>query len=164
MIHTSFALLLTPVSFTFLHSIWNSLDNANSLIRPLFYGTLSWSHSVIPTVHVPSNLLKRCIFSHLSSLLFLTLIGVCVCVCERERECVYVCVCVRERVCVCVCERERECVYVWERERVCMCVCVCVWERERVYVCVWERERVCVCVCINGFFVSSPAPFCLPYA
>ena len=150
MIHTSFALLLTPVSFTFLHSIWNSLDNANSLIRPLFYGTLSWSHSVIPTVHVPSNLLKRCIFSHLSSLLFLTLIGVCVCVCERERESVCMCVCVWERECVYVCVRERErvCVCVRERERVCMCVCVCVWERERECMCVCERERECVYVCV----------------
>ena len=53
----SFALPLTPVSFAFLHSVWNPLDDANSRIRPLFYGTLSRSHSVIPTPHLPSYLL-----------------------------------------------------------------------------------------------------------
>ena len=47
----SCALPLTPVSFAFLHSVWNLLDNANSRIRPLFYGTLSRSHSIIPTLH-----------------------------------------------------------------------------------------------------------------
>ena len=47
----SFALLLTPISFAVLHSISNPLDNANSHIRPLFYGTLSQSHCVIPTLH-----------------------------------------------------------------------------------------------------------------
>ena len=43
--------------FAFLHSVWNPLDNASSRIRPLFCGTLSGSHSVIPTLHLPSNLL-----------------------------------------------------------------------------------------------------------
>ena len=42
---------LRSSSFAFFHSVWNPLDNANSRIRPLFYGTLSRSHSVIPTLH-----------------------------------------------------------------------------------------------------------------
>ena len=45
------------VSFAFLQSLWNPLDNANSRTRPLFYGTLFRSHSVIPTLRLLSNLL-----------------------------------------------------------------------------------------------------------
>ena len=59
----SFAFPLTTISFAFLHSIWNPLDNSNSRIRPLFYGILSWSRSII----------WRRIFSRPSNLLFLTL-------------------------------------------------------------------------------------------
>ena len=47
----SFALSLTPVSFAFLHSVWNPSDHTYSRIKPLFYGTLSRSHFVIPTPH-----------------------------------------------------------------------------------------------------------------
>ena len=55
--HDSFALSLTPVFFAFLHSVWNPLDDANSNIRHLFYETIFGSHSLIPTLHLPSNLI-----------------------------------------------------------------------------------------------------------
>ena len=47
----------SPVSLAFLHFVWNPLDNANSRIMPLSYGTLFRSHSVIPTLQLPWNLL-----------------------------------------------------------------------------------------------------------
>ena len=74
--------------------------------------------TVIATLHLPSNLLERPVFSPHSSLLFLTVVCVCVCVCVRTRACARVCVCVCVCVCACVC--------------VCVCLCLCV--------------RVCVCV------------------
>ena len=40
-----------------LHSVKNPVDNANSCMRPLFCGTLSRPYSVIPTLHLNSNLL-----------------------------------------------------------------------------------------------------------
>ena len=43
-----------------------------SYIRPLSYGTFSRTYSVIPTLHLPSNLLWRRIFPLPNSLLFLT--------------------------------------------------------------------------------------------
>ena len=39
-------LFLTPVSFTFLHSAWNPLDNRYSLVRPLSQETLSLPNSL----------------------------------------------------------------------------------------------------------------------